>query len=103
MNGRQILRHVVDEGLPTSVIVITGQGSIQNAVEAMRAGAYDFMVKPFNLARLDVTLKNAIEHQRLTYLVETYERDFARDRYHGFIGASPVMRGVYQMGIIPPT
>ena len=97
MNGREILRHVVDQGLPTSVIVITGQGSIKTAVEAMRAGAYDFMVKPFSLARLDVTLNNAIEHQRLTYLVETYERDFARDRYHGFIGASPAMRGVYQI------
>ncbi len=97
MNGREILRHVVDQGLPTSVIVITGQGSIKIAVEAMRAGAYDFMVKPFSLARLDVTLKNAIEHQHLTYLVETYERDFARDRYHGFIGASPAMRGVYQI------
>ena len=87
MNGREILRHVVDRGLPTSVIVITGQGSIEIAVEAMRAGAYDFLVKPFSLARLDVTLKNAIEHQRLAYLVETYERDFARDHYHGFIGA----------------
>ena len=97
MNGREILRHVVDKGLPTSVVVITGHGSIDIAVEAMRAGAYDFMVKPFSLARLDVTLKNALDHQRLAYLVETYERDFARDRYHGFIGASLPMRGVYQI------
>lgn len=97
MGGQEILQHVADEGLPVSVIVMTGHGSINVAVEAMRAGAYDFLVKPFNLARLDITLKNALEQRRLARLVETYERDFARNEFHGFIGSSLPMRGIYQI------
>ena len=80
MDGLNILRDVVGKGLPTGVVVITAHGSVSNAVEAMRAGAFDFLVKPFTSERLLVTLKNALERQRLVRIVETYKEDFGPRR-----------------------
>jgi two-component system repressor protein LuxO len=97
MNGLEILKYVHSQQLPTSVVVITAHGSIANAVEAMRAGAYDFIVKPFSADRLVVTLRNAAERQRLTRIVETLKDDFGRDQYYGFIGSSLPMQGVYRI------
>ncbi len=65
MNGMEILKHVQQKQLPCSVVVITAHGSINTAVEAMRDGAYDFIVKPFNANRLHVTVKNALERREL--------------------------------------
>ena len=97
MNGLEILKRVQSQQLPTSVVVITAHGSIANAVEAMRAGAYDFIVKPFNADRLVVTLRNALERQRLTTMVETLKEDLGRDHYFGFVGASLPMQAVYRI------
>jgi DNA-binding NtrC family response regulator len=97
MNGIEILKHVQSQQLPTSVVVITAHGSIANAVEAMRAGAYDFIVKPFNADRLVVTLRNALERQRLATMVETLKEDLGRDHYFGFVGASLPMQAVYRI------
>ncbi|MFQ6016810.1 MAG: sigma-54-dependent transcriptional regulator [Kiloniellaceae bacterium] len=97
MDGRDILKHVTGTGIPTCVLVITGHGSIKVAVEAMQAGAYDFLAKPFKRERLTVTLRNALERQRLSGLVETYRKDFSRDRFMGLIGASLKMQAVYRI------
>ncbi|MGH7858864.1 MAG: response regulator, partial [Candidatus Binatia bacterium] len=56
------LRH--DEGAPT-VVVITALASIEKAVEAMRAGAYDFIAKPFNPGQVDVVVRKALERAEL--------------------------------------
>ena len=97
MDGMEILKGIQTAGLPTSVVVITAHGSVNVAVEAMRAGAYDFLVKPFNAERLLVTLRNALERQRLARTVETFREEFARDSYFGFIGSSLPMQAVYRI------
>lgn len=101
MNGLDILRHIRGQGMPCAVIVVTSQGSVNTAVEAMRAGADDFLVKPFTPDRLQVTLRNVLQTQRLTREVETLRDELAVDTgrggFHGFVGGSPVMRGVYRM------
>ena len=94
MNGLEVLRSLAGRVNGPSVIVITALGSINLAVEAMRAGAYDFLVKPFTAERFLVTLRNALERQRLAALVETYREE--RDGYCGFLGSSPVMQAVYR-------
>src|SRR5262249_4618818 len=96
MNGLDILRRLRLHPRPPTVIVITAQGSINLAVEAMRAGAYDFLVKPFTVDRFLVTFRNAMERQRLAELVETYREDRERDGHCGFIGTSPVMQAIYR-------
>ena len=96
IEGIEILRMVAERQLPCVVIVVTAHGSVNLAVEAMRLGAFDFIMKPFNATRLQVTLRNALEHDRLSRIVETYQ-DLDRDTYHGFIGGSLAMQAVYRI------
>ncbi len=60
MNGLQLLDHVKGHSHPTPVILMTGFGSVQNAVEAMRKGAFDYLLKPFSLEALEQGIENAL-------------------------------------------
>jgi len=65
MTGIDILEKIGGaQNLPCPIIMITAHGSINIAVEAMRLGAFDFIVKPFNADRLIVTLRNAMDRQK---------------------------------------
>jgi two-component system repressor protein LuxO len=94
--GIDLMRRLKAEGVDSAIIVVTANGSVGVAVEAMREGARDFVVKPYNKARLTVTLNNALEARRLTQELQAVKADLNPDRYHGFIGASPAMRAVYR-------
>jgi DNA-binding NtrC family response regulator len=72
MNGREILEHIREQAIPTAVIVITAHGSVDVAVDVMRAGAVDFLEKPFSADRLVVTLKNALRRQNLEEFVDMH-------------------------------
>ncbi|MBF0332720.1 MAG: sigma-54-dependent Fis family transcriptional regulator [Alphaproteobacteria bacterium] len=97
INGMEILAQVASRGLPTTVIVVTAQGSIQVAIEAMRVGAYDFLVKPFSGDRLLVTVRNSLEKERLERIVTTYREEIDRRGDHAFIGSSLAMQAVYRI------
>jgi len=97
MNGFDILRQISAAKTETTVVVITAHGSVNVAVDAMRLGAFDFLVKPFSAERLIVTVRNALERQRLARIVETYRADFERNQYLGFIGSSLAMQAVYRI------
>jgi two-component system, repressor protein LuxO len=96
LSGQSILEEVNNQELPTSIVVITTDGSIRVAVDAMRAGAYDFIVKPFRAERLITTVRNALERSRLKTEVETLKDSLGRDQFCGFVGASSGMRAVYR-------
>lgn len=83
--------------LQTAVIVITAHGTIDTAVDAMRYGAFDFIVKPFRADRLVITLRNALERQRLARIVDTYRNELDRHEYCGFIGGSLAMQAIYRI------
>lgn len=97
VQGMDILRHVHENGIATEVIIITAHGSVDVAVDAMRYGAFDFLVKPFDAKRLRVTLRNALERHKLKFLVDTYRDTFDRQSYYGFIGSSLPMQAVYRI------
>jgi two-component system repressor protein LuxO len=97
MNGMDVLKYVSGQQIPTAVVIITAHASVNVAVEAMRYGAYDFVVKPFTADRLMVTVRNAVERLRLAQIVDTYTGELARSRFHGFIGSSLAMQGVYRI------
>jgi two-component system repressor protein LuxO len=95
-NGIEILRTIRSRALPCAVIVVTAHGSVKVAVEAMREGAYDFIVKPFAPDRLLVTVRNAIERRHLEALAAV--NDTAKSgRFCDLIGASLPMRTVYNV------
>lgn len=96
-SGIELLKEIRAQELPTEAIVVTVSGSMNLAVEAMREGAYDFLVKPFDRERLVVTLRNALERRRLTDAVVEIREEFGRERYFGFVGASLPMQGVYRI------
>lgn len=97
MDGMELLRAIRSEGLPVLPIVITGRGSISVAVEAMQAGARDFLVKPINAERLSVTVLNMLETHRLREQVDQLREDVGLRRFEGFIGSSPAMQTVYRV------
>ncbi|NNG02979.1 MAG: sigma-54-dependent Fis family transcriptional regulator [Inquilinus sp.] len=96
-DGLDILREISTRRLPTAVIVITAHGSLDTAVQAMRAGASDFLVKPFNKERLRVTLRNMLERNELARVVKTYKETIDRHGFAGFIGSSLAMQAVYRI------
>lgn len=97
MDGMEILKHIHDRQIPTSVVIITGHASVDVAIDAMRYGAFDFIEKPFSAKRVKVTLRNAVDRQNLNTLVERIRDDFQRDHYHGFIGSSLAIQAVYRI------
>ncbi|MEP9356024.1 sigma-54 dependent transcriptional regulator [Xanthobacter sp. KR7-65] len=97
MNGLDVLREVHAKDSSIAVIVVTANGSIGTAVEAMRAGAFDFLVKPFNAERLEVTLRNAAERRQLGREIARYQQFLDREKFHRFIGACDEMRAVYRI------
>ncbi len=97
MSGLDILKQVMADGSDMAVVVITAHGSINMAVEAMREGASDFLMKPFTAERLIFTLRNALERQELKGIVQTLQQDFATGEYCGFIGKSSPMQAVYRI------
>lgn len=97
VKGFDILGHVKQLKLDCSIIVITADGSVNKAVEAMRLGAYDFILKPFNKERLTTTVRNAVAHTELKETVETIRDELGRDKFYGFIGRSLAMQGVYSV------
>lgn len=97
MNGIDLLREIKSRGLPTEVIIVTAQGSLNLAVETMREGAFDFIVKPLTRDRLRVTLRNALERRNLTNTVEALKEEFGRDHFCEQIGRSLTMQSVYRI------
>ncbi|MDB5360346.1 MAG: sigma-54-dependent Fis family transcriptional regulator [Rhodospirillales bacterium] len=96
-HGFEVLQTLHDSDSDAPVIVVTSGGSISSAVESMRAGAYDFLVKPFSPERLQVTLTNALELRRLKRIERTLTSEGPSDGFESFIGVSPAMQVVYRM------
>jgi len=97
VDGMQILRKAKQRDPATEVIVITGHGSIETAVQAMREGAYDYITKPLNLGELRDRVAKALEHRRLVARTEQLSAQLdERFGFEGFIGASPAIRRVVQ-------
>ena len=65
MDGMELLRRVHERPNPPEVIMLTGQGTIETAVEAMRIGAYDYLTKPYSINELDVRVRQAAEKRNL--------------------------------------
>jgi two-component system, repressor protein LuxO len=97
MDGMAILRRVHERQIPTAVVVIAVASRMDVAVDAMRYGAYDFIERPLGAKRIKVTLRNALERQRLTSLAGCVRDDLRRDHYHGFIGSSLPLQAVYRI------
>lgn len=97
ISGEEVLAKVTSETPGIPVIILTGHGSIDSAVDAMRHGAYDFLTKPLNLDQLGLIVKRALEsremslqHQKLKHTLED------KQALKGMIGKSASMQKVQE-------
>ena len=74
MNGHGLLEALAERGIATPVIVQTGQGGIETVVQAMQAGAFDFLVKPVSPERLSIAIGNALKMASRDGRVKTARR-----------------------------
>jgi len=65
IDGMELLRRVHERPNPPEVIMLTGQATVETAVEAMKLGAYDYLTKPYRITELDVRVKQAADKRRL--------------------------------------
>jgi DNA-binding NtrC family response regulator len=92
-DGLQVLAAVKERAPETEVIVITGHGSVDSAVEAMKAGAYDYLTKPVDPDDLVLTLNKALERVRLRRQVAHLTQEVARQAgFANIVAVSAEMR-----------
>jgi len=99
MNGIETLDELkrIDEDL--AVIIITAYASVESAISAMKAGAFDYITKPFKNDEVLVVVRNAMERRRLVHENRNLRQNI-QERYHKFaniIGKSPRMRQVFDL------
>ena len=97
MNGLDIIQEMDGTGHNITFIVITANGSVNTAVDAMRAGAYDFLIKPFPTEKLLTTVKNALNKKNDVQTVKVLKKGLNSVAVPGFIGESAPMLSVYKM------
>jgi DNA-binding NtrC family response regulator len=91
LSGLEVLKEIRNKGNDTPVILITAYGSVERAVEVMKAGAYDFITRPFDPDYIELVVRKAIERQTLKREVEVLAEE-SRDRYHLIVGESRRMK-----------
>lgn len=97
-SGMDVLGHVKKNRPETQVIVMTAFASTENAIAAMRLGAYDYLIKPFKIDEVSVVIERALERQRLEREnVELKTRLAGRAAAGRLLGQSEAMRQVYEL------
>ena len=92
-NGLEVLRAVRETNPRVVVIIMTAYGVLEDAVAALRLGAYDFVSKPLNFEELKATIQNALEAVKLRQEVKHFrERDRKRFSFENIIGESDAMQ-----------
>lgn len=98
MNGDQVLQRMREDQPEIPVIIMTAQGSVELAVHLMKMGAFDFLVKPFELEEIEAHIQRGLERARLkkevAWLRAKYQEKFPSG---GIIGESPQMRGILKL------
>ncbi len=96
MDGLELLAAVKEHSPDTEVVMVTGYGSIESAIEATRRGCYDYLQKPIKLDRLKILVERISEKLRLREENRSLRRRLhARFGYDGIIGVSSQMREIY--------
>jgi len=98
LDGMQLIEEIQKQNIPVTVIVMTGYGSVEGAVQAIRMGAYDFLTKPLDIERLQFVVRRALDDRTLrdevVYLREQLEK---RDAFKDVISKSPRMHAILEL------
>jgi len=94
-NGLDLLEELRLLPVTPSFIVITAFGTIDQAVDALKRGADDFLTKPLDLEHLGLSVTRTLQRQQLEQELSYYRRLLDQGEFHGMIGSSPVMRQLF--------
>jgi DNA-binding NtrC family response regulator len=105
MDGMTLLKKARELRPDLCVVVITGHGSVENAVDAMKQGAFDYLLKPVHLEELKVAIDRALSSLELQREnVQLRERISREEGFDAIVGKSPVMRKVFgQIRAVAPS
>lgn len=95
MDGLEVLEKAKEAGISTNFIVISAHGTIDVAVEAVKKGAFDFLQKPFDLGRLEITLRNALDKSSLVKETKTLKKKISKK--FEMVGNSEAIQNVKSM------
>ena len=94
-DGFEVLRFVKARAPDAEVILMTAYGTVQDAVSAMKQGAYDYLQKPFDPDDASLVVARALERRRLH--VHAAPADDEVTAYHNLVGKSPAMKALYKL------
>jgi DNA-binding NtrC family response regulator len=96
MGGEEFQRRINAESPSLPVIILTGHGTVENAVSAMRNGAYDFITKPPSIDHLAMLVQRALQNRELALKNRSLEEELAaKNQFRTMIGSSAPMRRVF--------
>lgn len=102
MDGIEVLEKVNKQGIQTNFVVISAHGTIDIAVEAVKKGAFDFLQKPFDLGRLEITLRNALDKTTLVRETKTLKKKISKK--YDIVGESePIQEVIAMVDKVAPT
>ena len=93
-DGIEVVEALTLKGLATPVIIMTGHGSVELAVQALKAGAYDFIEKPLDLNRVLVALRNATDREELRKETVALRQRKRNGDGHDMVGQSPALEEI---------
>jgi len=97
-SGMDLLEQLRDADLETTVIVLTGHGTIDSAIQATRQGVYDHLLKPVRPPELETVIRKALERASLREEVRDLRREMVRNgRFQEMVGRSPGMLRTYRL------
>src|SRR4051812_28797675 len=97
MSGLELCERIVQSRPDVPVIVVTGHGTLESAIGAIRAGAYDFVQKPIKVETLQLTVERALRHHALSTEVQRLREATQPAPFDGIIGQSGAMRAVFDV------
>lgn len=97
MDGLDVLDMLTKKNVPTPVIMISGHGTVETAVDALKKGAYDFIQKPLDLNRVLVTLRNVLERESLVETTKILTKKVHTSHSHQIVGESKGIKDILDM------
>lgn len=104
MDGMDVLDMLREKGVKSPVVMISGHGTVDAAVQALKKGAFDFIQKPLDLNRILVTVRHALEQQELEAQTQELRRTLQGDKASPIVGSSAAIKAITdRIATVAPT
>jgi two-component system nitrogen regulation response regulator NtrX len=97
MDGLEVLDALMEKGINGRVIMISGHGTVETAVQAIKVGAFDFIQKPLDLNRILLTVRHALDQSQLEEETERLSRKIQVERSTAIVGDSAEIRAIVEL------